>query len=136
MPKSKTTSFRPPAGSKIYLEDTTNNNELLATVLNYYDKTDFRHHSSKGTPKENRFFYVKTKIEDKIVYIKLLNSIVHEECLSDDKRYRFNGKTTKGMLIKNKIENKIKTIPKSYSNESSSRIFINPLYNQKLKEIK
>ena len=136
MPKTKTTLFSPLGGSKIYLEDTVNNTEILTTVLNYFDKTDFKHRSPKGTPREQRFFYVKTIIDGNISYIKLLNSICHNECLSDDKRYRFSGKTTKGNIIKNSNDTIKEIQKKKYSSDSSSRIFVSPKYLPKIKELK
>jgi hypothetical protein len=104
--------------------------------LNYFDKTDFKHRSPKGTTREQRFFYVKTIIDGNISYIKLLNSICHNECLSDDKRYRFSGKTTKGNIIKNSNDTIKEIQKKKYSSDSSSRIFVSPKYLPKIKELK
>jgi hypothetical protein len=93
----RTTSvhFSPPVGCRIVLED-TDGSEVVASTLSIRDKTPFKHRTPKGTPHGQEYFYVKVREGTSWRFVKMMNSLLLPNCISEDNRFIFKGKLPDG----------------------------------------
>ena len=99
MPRKTTTLYSPPVGCRLIVKDQQENKEIIVSTLSVRDHTSFKHRTPKGTEKGEEYFYVKQKIKGQWHYIKMLNSLLLENCHSEDGRYIFEGKMPDGRML-------------------------------------
>lgn len=130
---SRTTSvhFSPPVGCRINLLDSASGKTVTASTLSIRDNTPFKHRTVKGTPRGQEYFYVKIFNGTKWDYIKMMNSLLLPNCISEDRKYIFKGELPNGGRLvggvkkelhriigeKKEIRTSIKTM-QSFSNDS------------------
>ena len=95
---SRTTSvhFSPPVGCRINLVNSKSGETVVASTLSIRDKTPFKHRTPKGTPKGKEYFYVKIHEGKGWKYIKMLNSLILPNCISEDGNFLFYGELPSG----------------------------------------
>ena len=95
---SRTTSvhFSPPVGCRINLLDSTSGKVVTASTLSIRDQTPFKHRTVKGTPRGQEYFYVKIFNGIKWDYIKMMNSLLLPNCISEDGKFIFKGDLPNG----------------------------------------
>jgi hypothetical protein len=123
---SRTTSvhFSPPVGCRINLVDATNGSTVVASTLSVRDRTPFKHRTPKGTPKGQEYFYVKIHNGNGWDFVKMLNSLTLPNCISEDKRYIFEGELPNGGTLIGGIEKKVVRVvePMTTHNQGSKQI--------------
>jgi len=111
---SRTTSvhFSPPVGCRINLIDSRTGATVVASTLSIRDRTPFKHRTPKGTPKGKEYFYVKVHNGTGWDYVKMLNSLTLPNCISEDKRYIFEGELPNGGTLIGGAEKKVVRVVK------------------------
>lgn len=126
---SRTTSvhFSPPVGCRINLVNNKTGDVLVASTLSIRDKTPFKHRTPKGTPKGQEYFYVKLRNENKWVFVKMLNSLLLPNCVSEDGSYSFMGDLPNGGSLQGgekKVLTRVK-VEKVETNKTDIKFFTN-----------